>query len=112
MTTTRIYNGVTYTDITPDGAITAETVCRITIDCHAHEFDGTDGYLTLEGIAETYGVMIHDASTDEAPAGWHDWAAWYVVEGPYAHLLHFLKEEYAGHWPEAAEMLECVQVIS
>lgn len=67
-----------------------------TFDCHAHAYDGEDGYMTLIQIAETYGVLIHDATEDEVPAGWLDWADWYTITGPLEHVRRFIIEEYTG----------------
>jgi hypothetical protein len=64
----------------------------IEVDCHAHPFDGEDDYLTLVGVAETYGVLI-----EELPAHpHHGWAWWYRVTGPADNLRRFLVEEYYG----------------
>lgn len=69
------------------------TVMTIEIDCHAHPFDGNDDYLSLVGVAETYGVLIAELPEHE----WAGWAWWYRVTGPREHLRRFLMEEYCGN---------------
>lgn len=66
------------------------------LDAHAHAFDGKDGYLTVAGIAETYGVTIREIPEDETNhpmPGWESWAWWYEVTGTRDQLATFMVEE-------------------
>lgn len=67
------------------------------IDCHAHDFDGQDGYPTLEAIKAEYDVDVRDVKLDDPHPmpGWETWATWYEVKGDAENVRRFLKAEYS-----------------
>lgn len=84
--------------------MTASDIITLTLDCHAGPFDGEE-YPSLVEVAERYGILIYDR-TDGHP--WGEWAWWYEVVGPRAHVERFLSEEYCGDDSAMiAESIDC-----
>jgi hypothetical protein len=83
----------------------------IEVDCHAYAWHVANetypecGPDNLTRMAEEYGVLIRFLPDHELA----DWAWWYEITGPPAHVVALMMGEYGAGEHEAREMVGAVQ---
>jgi hypothetical protein len=92
-----------------------DTICSVTIDCHAYAWHEVDPYFpecgpdNLVRMAETYGVLIEHLPDDNPDNPAPGWAWWYRIRGPRDNVVRLLADEYTGHIGTAEGMVDgCV----